>query len=59
MVVYLHGFLSSPASAKAKRLGEYLRKHAIPSRLVVPQLPPDPACAIAVIENAIADEREA
>jgi predicted esterase YcpF (UPF0227 family) len=52
MIVYLHGFMSSPASLKARALAEYLNERR--QRLVVPEIPPDPRMAIKVIEDAIA-----
>jgi predicted esterase YcpF (UPF0227 family) len=45
-IVYLHGFLSSPASAKASQLGEYLRRHAPDVAYRVPALPHRPALAV-------------
>lgn len=45
-IVYLHGFLSSPASAKATQLGDYLRRHAPDIAYAVPCLPHRPAHAI-------------
>lgn len=58
-IVYLHGFRSSPQSAKAQR---FLRAvAALPRagrpRLHVPTLPPDPALAVAGVAEWI--EREA
>jgi hypothetical protein len=53
-LVYLHGFLSSPASAKARRLGEYLLDHAPAVRYAVPQLHHDPRRAVEQAGQAIA-----
>lgn len=52
-IVYLHGFLSSPASAKATQLGDYLRRHAPALAYAVPALPPRPARAIEAALEAV------
>jgi len=49
---YIHGFNSSPQSAKARLLGEAVRANAR-IRYHVPGLPYDPRCAITILENAI------
>ena len=54
---YIHGFNSSPKSAKANLLAQYLREN--PQQLKpdieyhVPQLPYDPQQAVAILEQAI------
>jgi predicted esterase YcpF (UPF0227 family) len=53
MIVYLHGFLSSPASRKACSLASYLERHSPGVKLVVPQLPPGPNEAVHVIEHEL------
>jgi uncharacterized protein len=53
LLIYLHGFNSSPASHKATLLQETLRKQGMADRFSCPQLPHRPAAAIAVIEAAI------
>jgi uncharacterized protein len=53
MIVYLHGFLSSPASVKARLLTQYLNQHSRGEQLIVPEIPPDPQTALKVIEDAI------
>lgn len=52
-IVYLHGFLSSPASLKARLLAQYLLGREV--QLAVPDIPPDPQLAIEAIEDAMAD----
>lgn len=54
MIVYIHGFNSSPASFKARLLNEALRKLGREHEFVAPKLPPDPDRAIDVLETAIA-----
>ena len=53
MIIYLHGFNSSPLSAKAQYLETHLRQRR--ERLYAcPKLPHQPDGAIAVIENELA-----
>ena len=54
MIVYLHGFNSSPNSAKARALEEYLEKRRSAAQFACPQLPPGPDAAIATIEAELA-----
>jgi predicted esterase YcpF (UPF0227 family) len=53
MIVYLHGFNSSPASHKAQVLKHYLEGRGLADRYTCPALPDTPAEAIRAIENAI------
>ncbi|MSQ21080.1 MAG: esterase [Betaproteobacteria bacterium] len=53
MLIYLHGFNSSPASHKATLLQQTLRDQGLVDRFACPQLPHRPAAAIAVIEAHI------
>lgn len=46
MILYLHGFKSSPASFKARLLGETLQAAGRGADYVCPQLPASPAAAI-------------
>lgn len=50
MIVYLHGFNSSPQSHKAKLLGEYLAGRALADRYACPALPTLASEALARIE---------
>ena len=52
-LIYLHGFLSSPESNKARVLAAYLAQHSPRVKLAVPQLPPEPVHAVRVIEREI------
>ena len=54
MLVYLHGFNSSPASHKAKLMRSYMEGRGLGSRYACPALPDMPRAAIGAIEIAIA-----
>jgi predicted esterase YcpF (UPF0227 family) len=54
-LLYLHGFRSSPRSAKAQRMAAWVRDHRADLQWCCPQLPPAPREAFAVIESACAD----
>jgi predicted esterase YcpF (UPF0227 family) len=53
-LLYLHGFISSPASRKAVMLGDYLRGQAPGIEYVVPELHHRPARAIARVRELCA-----
>ncbi len=57
MIVYLHGFNSSPASGKAKVLGEYMASLGRQADYLCPALPNSPGEAIAYIEAELAQCR--
>jgi len=64
MILYLHGFRSSPSSAKAVMLGRALRDRGYADQWHCPQLPAGPAQAMALCETLIdqhhdGDENEA
>lgn len=50
MIVYLHGFNSSPESHKAKLLGRHLAQRGLAERYACPALPPLASEALARIE---------
>ena len=54
-LLYLHGFRSSPASFKARRIADWLAAHRPDVHWWCPQLPPSPAAAWALIDQGIAD----
>lgn len=54
VILYLHGFCSSPASWKARLLAEHLTAQGQGERFICPQLPPVPEAAIATAEALIA-----
>lgn len=53
-LIYLHGFRSSPASFKARLLGEAIARSGGPTRFVCPQLADAPAEAWAMIRDQLA-----
>src|SRR5690606_18947108 len=53
-LLYAHGFISSPDSAKVHLLRDYLAQHYPTIDLQVPALSPKPAPAMAALEAALA-----
>lgn len=49
VVIYLHGFLSSPQSHKAQLTRDFVREHYPHLRLEIPQLPNHPKPAMAML----------
>ncbi|UDF37334.1 UNVERIFIED_ORG: hypothetical protein LHJ69_09765 [Shinella sp. XGS7] len=54
-LLYLHGFRSSPRSAKAQRMAAWVAEQRPDLVFACPQLPPSPAAAIALAESLVAD----
>lgn len=54
MIVYLHGFNSSPQSHKAQVLGRYMAERGLAAKWACPALPPLAADAIGAVEALIA-----
>ncbi|ADP11274.1 esterase YqiA [Erwinia sp. Ejp617] len=52
-LLYLHGFNSSPQSAKATQFSQWLTQHHPDIRLYVPQLPAYPAEAAQLLEDFV------
>ncbi|MBL0730164.1 YqiA/YcfP family alpha/beta fold hydrolase [Piscinibacter sp. HJYY11] len=52
-LLYLHGFRSSPRSAKATRMAEWVREHAPRLTWWCPQLPPSPREAVQLLEHGV------
>src|SRR5690606_20140638 len=50
-LIYIHGFNSSPLSAKAQQLQAYCDAQGLAGRLSVPALPPSPKAAMALLES--------
>lgn len=50
-LLYLHGFRSSPRSAKAQRMTRWVAEHRPDLVLACPQLPPSPRDALALVED--------
>lgn len=60
MILYLHGFRSSPSSMKARLVGERMAELGLAADFVCPQLPASPAAAMALaldlVEGVPADQ---
>ena len=56
MIVYLHGFRSSPQSFKARLLEQKLHALGRGDQYLCPQLPASPAAAIALVQSLIAGQ---
>jgi predicted esterase YcpF (UPF0227 family) len=54
LILYLHGFCSSPASLKSRQLGEYMSERGLGDRFVCPPLSPVPDVAVATASRLIA-----
>jgi predicted esterase YcpF (UPF0227 family) len=57
MIVYLHGFNSSPHSHKAQVLARYLQAHGLGAHYACPQLPPLASEAVARAEALLGGAR--
>lgn len=57
MLIYLHGFRSSPQSGKAQVLARRMAERGLADRLWCEQLPAEPAAAIGLLEAAIRGAR--
>jgi uncharacterized protein len=53
-LLYLHGFRSSPRSAKARRMAAWVREHRPDLHWWCPQLPPSPREALAMVLDGVA-----
>ena len=58
MIVYVHGFNSSPASFKAGLLKRELERRGRAGEFLAPALPHRPAAAIAMLEQLLGKQRE-
>ncbi|WP_295995459.1 YqiA/YcfP family alpha/beta fold hydrolase [Rugamonas sp.] len=54
MILYLHGFRSSPKSMKARLVGERMARLGLAADYVCPQLPASPKAAMALADSLIA-----
>lgn len=54
LILYLHGFCSSPASLKARQMAEFMAGQGLAANFACPALAPHPAAAIAQAEAIIA-----
>jgi uncharacterized protein len=55
MIIYLHGFNSSPQSHKAQLFRREMARRGLADRFFCPKLPHRPAEAIALVERALAE----
>ena len=53
-LLYLHGFRSSPQSAKARQMAAHVTQHHPQVRFWCPQLPPSPQAAMALVAQGVA-----
>ena len=58
VVIYLHGFLSSPESQKATQTLEFVRAHYPNLAIEIPQLSNYPHDAVTIIEQCIAKHKD-
>lgn len=59
MILYLHGFRSSPSSFKARVMAQALAERELGHRWACPQLPAGPAQTLELCHQLIQDAREA
>jgi predicted esterase YcpF (UPF0227 family) len=55
MILYLHGFRSSPSSMKARLVGERMEALGLADQLICPQLPASPKAAMELALSLIED----
>ncbi len=53
MILYLHGFRSSPLSFKAQAAAEYMRRHGLENHFSCPQLPESPGASVMLASQLI------
>jgi predicted esterase YcpF (UPF0227 family) len=58
MILYLHGFRSSPQSMKAQLMAQAMAERGLAERFFMPQLPPSPEQAIKECNEIIAKHRD-
>lgn len=51
MLLYIHGFNSSPQSDKGRQTADYVQRHFPNANLVAPQLPTEPKAAMVMLEQ--------
>ncbi|MDH5388861.1 MAG: esterase [Gammaproteobacteria bacterium] len=57
-LIYLHGFNSSPESYKAKLLYAHMEQRGILDQLIIPEIPPVPAEAMAMLVALFEENQE-
>lgn len=58
MILYLHGFRSSPQSTKAQLMAQAMAERGLSAQFFMPQLPSSPAAAIRLCEALIAEQHD-
>lgn len=58
IIIYLHGFLSSPGTFKASQCADYLRAQVLPIDFRIPLLRDEAPLAFAAAENVVRSARE-
>jgi len=53
VIIYLHGFISSPASNKARAMREYMQARGLGAGFACPALPDTPEAAVRAIEAEV------
>ncbi|TAL90126.1 MAG: esterase, partial [Candidimonas sp.] len=53
MILYLHGFRSSPKSVKAQLMAQAMQDRGLAQQWVCPQLPPSPQRSVALARHII------
>lgn len=54
-LIYLHGFNSSPRSAKAALIAQYIAAHTLPIRFHTPSVPNQPRHVAAMLEHTLSE----
>ncbi|MCL2914395.1 esterase YqiA [Shewanella corallii] len=57
MLLYIHGFNSSPQSDKGRQTADYIQQHFPHVNLIAPQLPTEPVAAMALLEQLTCDAK--
>jgi len=57
VIVYLHGFNSSPQSHKAQALGRYMEARGLGAEFACPALPPSARAAVQVVKNLVGEKQ--
>jgi len=58
LIVYLHGFNSSPQSHKAQVFGRYMAERGLADRYVCPALPPRADAAVGIVRRLIEGKKD-
>lgn len=58
LLIYIHGFKSSPLSQKAQEVDAYLQSHGVPVEFVAPAMSDYPGTAYRQLQHLVESERE-